>query len=126
MKRTVIAILIIALCAFGAAAELEYVSDNVDRFIQDVQNTEALLRKGKTEQAIALCKSINKRWDEAAPSIDVLLIHDYVDNIGIQLRQMQTYLENGSTELYDASSAAVKKGLASLKGSEYPMLENIL
>ncbi len=126
MKRIIIAILIIVLCGSGAAAELSYVSENVDRFTQDVQNIDALLSRGKNRQALALCISTNKRWDETAPSIDALLIHDYVDNIGIHLRQMQSYLENGTWDMYHASNVAVKKGLASIKGSEYPLLENIL
>ena len=56
----------------------------------------------------------------------MLLIHDYVDEIGNKISNMRSYAENCSPDMYFAESTTAKKELASIKESEYPLAENIL
>ena len=65
-------------------------------------------------------------WDGDMEKIYTLLIHDYADNIGYSFSKMRVHLEQGNLDMYYAESTAAKKGLASIKGSEYPLFENIL
>ena len=65
-------------------------------------------------------------WDTTVKWLDALLLHDNVDKVGVCLTKMRLQLKNGETAQYLIESAEAKKGLASIKGSEYPFLENIL
>lgn len=126
MKRLIITLVIVAICAAASGAELTFVSHKTDSVLRGVESADALVRRGSYSQAAAICKTICRRWEEASPAADALLIHDYVDSVGLELRRMQTFAEHGCSADYFSSSEGVKKGLASLKGSEYPHIENIL
>ena len=84
------------------------------------------MRKSEFEDAINVCKTIEEKWDYTAKKIDMLLIHDYVDEIGNKISNMRSYAENCSPDMYFAESTTAKKELASIKESEYPLAENIL
>lgn len=125
MKRIYISILVlIAVFAF-ASAELGYVSAKADGFISMIEQTDKLMLKSNFTDAIELCKKTEDEWNESVESIDMLLIHDYVDNIGTNIAKMRSYIENGSPDMYFAESTNAKKELASIKESEYPYFSNI-
>ena len=126
MKRLIITLIIVAVCAAASGAELAFVSHQTDSVLRGVESADALVRRGNYSEAASICKTICRHWDESAPATDALLIHDYVDSVGLELRKMQTYAEHKCCADYFSSSESVKKGLASLKGSEYPHIENIL
>ena len=76
-------------------------------------------------KASKLCGEVSSDWDKTASFLDTLLIHDYIDSIGINLSQMKTHIDSCCPDMYFAGSAGAKKGLASIKGSEYPKFDNI-
>jgi hypothetical protein len=49
-----------------------------------------------------------------------------VDGIGINIEQMLSHIKSGNPDMYFSHSAGAKKGLASIKESEFPIIENIL
>lgn len=126
MKRLIIALLLIAAAVTAACAELAYVGSSTDGCLEQIERADGYVRQGKLNDALRLCRSISESWDGTAQKIDVLLIHDYVDSISVSLAQMEAHLENGNADMYFSDSAGAKKGLASIKGSEYPNFENIL
>ena len=93
--------------------------------VDDIERIDTSMSKDDFEKALNLCADINDHWNEMAWMVDALLIHDYVDGVGLSLAQMQRYIENGSPDLYFAESEKAKRALASLKDSEYPTTENI-
>lgn len=125
MKRIVIAFLLILLCLTASMTEVFFISRNVTSYCDDIERIDTSMRKDDFENALNLCADINDHWNEMAWMVDALLIHDYVDGVGLSLAQMQRYIENGSPDLYFAESEKAKRALASLKDSEYPTTENI-
>ena len=65
------------------------------------------------------------RYDNAK-LIDTMLIHDYVDNIGLSISRMTAFAQKQNRDMYFAESVQAKKELASIKESEFPLVENIL
>ncbi len=126
MKRIYIAVIFLLFAAVISGIELGYVSAKTDLIVSKIEESDELMVNNDYKKAIELCKNIEKEWNESAESINMLLIHDYVDSIGINISKMRSYAENSSTDLYFAESAGVKKELTSLKESEFPYLENLL
>ena len=126
MKRIIIAIVLILLCLAASVTEVFFISRNVTAYCSDIEQIDLCMRKVDFERALDLCADMNERWNSMAWKVDTLLIHDYVDGVGLSLAQMQRYIENGSPDLYFAESEKAKRALASLKDSEYPTAENIL
>lgn len=126
MKRTVIALLLIGLALAASVTEVFFITRSVESCCGDIERLDAFMRKDDFEGALALSRDLNERWNSSAWKVDALLIHDYVDGVGLSLAQMQRYIENGSPAMYFAESEKAKRALASLKDSEYPTAENIL
>lgn len=126
MKRVIIAALLLLTAAACCVLELTYVGSTADKWTRRIEELDSTVRKKEIAAALRQSHDMESQWNTDAKRIDMLLIHDYIDAIGINLSQMRAYLENDSPDMYFAHSESVKKGLASIKGSEYPFLENIL
>ncbi len=125
MKRIYITFAIILIALLTSAVQLGFVSGKADLFISMIEQTDRQMSKSNFDEAAKLCENIENNWFESAEIIDMLLIHDYVDEIGNSISKMRTFAENASVDLYFAESASAKKELASIKESEYPNFENI-
>lgn len=126
MKRIYIAAALILVTLITAALESGYVTAKSDMFITKIEKADKLMKKSEYRQAFMLCQNTEKEWYDDAKVIDMLLIHDYVDDIGLSISRMTAFAEEKSAELYFAESAGAKKQLASIKESEYPLIENLL
>lgn len=126
MKRIYVSLLFIMIVTISAALQFGYVSAEADTFIFMIEQSDKYMRKSEFEDAINVCKNIEEKWSDSAKKIDMLLIHDYIDEIGNKISNMRCYAENCSPDMYFAESMTAKKELASIKESEYPLAENIL
>lgn len=126
MKRIIISVMIFSLCLSGAVFELFSVSRSVNGYLEEIGTIDRLVYQNELSEAEQRCRELEDRWSETSRKIDAVLIHDYVDQIGISVAQMKAYIENGSKGMYFSSSEAAKKALESIKDSEYPVAENIL
>lgn len=126
MKRIYIAIVLFLTALFSGALEAGYITAKADMFIGKIENIDKLLQKSEYSNALSLCRQTEEQWYESAEKIDMLLIHDYVDAIGLSISRMTVYAEQKNAEMYFAESVSAKKELASIKESEYPLIENIL
>ncbi len=126
MKRIIVSLCIAAAVLLGATLETRYVSRSADRFCAELSEMENLLNDGNDKAAARLCAKLEREWNDASKGFNILLIHDYVDSVGTGIAKMRVCLENGSRDGFFTESAGAKKALASIKGSEYPLLENIL
>lgn len=126
MKRIIISIIIFALCASGAAVEVFCVSRSVDNYLESIEKIDDLVSDRNFADASENCAELESKWNDTLRSVDIVLIHDYVDKIGISISQMRAYAENNSADSYFAASAEAKRALESIKDSEFPFVENIL
>lgn len=110
----------------GSISELLYLGNAFDKWTLSIDRVDYLVRKADYGSAIQQCRILEENWELTAKRADILLIHDYVDSIGVNLSQMRSHLENRNMDMYFSHSAAAKKELASIKGSEYPLIENLL
>ena len=126
MKRIIISIILFTFCITGAVFEVFYVSRGVDGYIESIEEVDVLISRGEFDRASNKCAELEKSWSKTSRAIDAVLIHDYVDRIGISISQMKAYAENKTPDSYYALSAEAKRALTSIKNSEYPSIENIL
>lgn len=126
MKRIYISLAFIIIVAVIAAVQFGLVSATADVFSDMIEQSDNYMRRSNFSDAARLCKTVENEWDESAKKIDMLLIHDYVDDIGNNISMMTSYAENGNRDMYFAESSKIKKELASIRESEHPYIENIL
>lgn len=126
MKRIFIALFFFVLVGVTASIELGYVTANADLFIYKIELTDKEVYKNDFEEALKMCAQLEYNWDKSAKKIDTLLNHNSIDSIGESINKMTSYIQNGSIDMYFAESSKAKKGLTSIKESEYPYIENIL
>ena len=126
MKRIIISLALLAACAIGAVIETAYISSNVDSYTETIDRIDGYMLRDDFENALRECSRLNDEWTDSAHGIDALLIHDYVDDIGLGIAQMKSHIESGNPDMYFSESEKTKKALASIKDSEYPYAENIL
>ena len=126
MKRLLISVGLIAASLGASLFQIAYVGSKTDHCLAQISEIDRMTASGQTVQALARCRLLESVWERDVKKIDVLLIHDYADSVGAGIAKMLVHLENGNADMYFSESANAKKGLASIKGSEYPFFENIL
>ena len=126
MKRIYFSLLLLALSIAGALYQFWYVSSKSDEFTKRIEERDEYMLKDDFASAIDASKETEDDWSETANNIDIFLIHDYVDSISLDISQLSACVENGNPQMYFMKSASIKKGLTSLKESEYPVIANII
>ncbi len=126
MKRIIISLILTAIVLGASVFEVIYVGKKSDDYTDRIKKIDAMLSNNDTESALKECRALESDWDGDAEKIYTLLSHDTVDSVGYGISGMRAYIENDNTDMYYFESAGAKKGLASIKGSEYPFIENIL
>ena len=110
----------------GCISELIYLGNTFDEWTHCIDKIDQLVQKSDYGSALKKSRILEEKWERTAKRVDILLIHDYVDSIGVNLSQMRSHLETKNADMYFSHSSAAKKELASIKGSEYPLIENLL
>ena len=126
MKRTIIALLLLIGCVGAAVFELNYIRQSADDFLLEIEELDGNMRRGDEARAGALSDKLERDWGDWVQTVDILLIHDYVDSVSTSLARMKSHIQNGSAPQYFSESAAVKKAIVSISDSELPKWENIL
>ena len=122
MKRIYIALSLVLAALCFASVETGFISGKTDSFIAKIECADRL----EFEDALKICEETEKEWYDNAKLIDTMLIHDYVDNIGLSISRMTAFAQKQNRDMYFAESVQAKKELASIKESEFPLVENIL
>lgn len=126
MKRAIIALVLSVTVLCTAVWELWYVGKQVNTYTARIEAVDALVLGDDICHAAEHCRSVERDWEQAVKRLNVLLIHDYADRVGYNIAKMRVNLEHGNRALYFTESIQAKKELASIKGSEYPLFENIM
>ena len=120
MKSIYIALSLVLAALCFASVETGFISGKTDSFIAKIECADRLM------SALKICEETEKEWYDNAKLIDTMLIHDYVDNIGLSISRMTAFAQKQNRDMYFAESVQAKKELASIKESEFPLVENIL
>lgn len=126
MKRIYIAIAFLILAVTVGAFEMLYVSCRIDELNEEILTADSLVENKNYDGAKEILASAEEKWEKNLCIFDILLIHDYVDEISVNLSEMRSYVATGNSEDYLAQSAGIKKQLTSIKDSELVEIENIL
>ncbi len=126
MKRVYAALGILGLVAILCIAEYVCVYQNTIKYVEGIEYMEECVYKGESDKALEYTELMNEHWQGTVSRIDMLLYHDYVDEIGSNLSEMSVYLRNKEYTAFFATCQRTKKELESLYKSEQPLLENII
>ena len=104
MKRIIISLALLAACAIGAVIETAYISGSVDSYTETIDRIDGYMLRDDFENALRECSRLNDEWTDSAHGIDALLIHDYVDGIGLGIAQMKSHIESGKSAICSLAS----------------------
>lgn len=126
MKRIYIAIAFLIISITTGIFEMFYVTNKIDELNEQILTADKLFENESYEDAIDILSAAESKWQNNLSIFDILLIHDYVDEISVNLSAMKSYVATNSGDEYLAESAGIKKQLTSIKDSELVQIENIL
>lgn len=126
MKRIYIALAFLIIAVTVGIFEMFYVTNKIDELNEEIISADNLVKSENYEGAKDVIASAESKWQKNLSIFDILLIHDYVDEISVNLSSMRSYVATQSNENYLAESEGIKKQLTSIKDSELVQIENIL
>ncbi len=126
MKRIYIALAFLIIAVTVGIFEMFYVTNKIDELNEEIISADNLVKSENYEGAKDVLASAESKWQKNLSIFDILLIHDYVDEISVNLSSMRSYVATQSNENYLAESEGIKKQLTSIKDSELVQIENIL
>ena len=103
-----------------------FVSKNCDDFVYKINNLQKAYMNNEREEALMLSADINEDWNEQVKKIDMLLYHDYVDAITVNMSKLSIYIREEEAVSFYSTCREITDELESLKNSEIPNLENII
>ena len=87
---------------------------------------ERIYIQGEVENAVSIAKSIKWEWQKSVNKMDMLLYHDYIDNISSNIQKLEILIEEKDTTSLLCTCKETVLMLDSLRNSEYPTAENII
>lgn len=109
MKRIYIALSLVLAALCFASVETGFISGKTDSFIAKIECADRLMSRLEFEDALKICEETEKEWYDNAKLIDTMLIHDYVDNIGLSISRMTVFAQKQNRDMYFAESVQAKK-----------------
>ncbi len=126
MKRMYVAAALLLIVIGLCIAEYVSVSRCTDEYIERIEQIERMVETGNTQKAAFSARETEKSWEETVSVIDMLLFHDYVDEIGKNMSQLESFIVHGENADLIATCESTKEQLLSLKESELPNAKNII
>lgn len=126
VKRILAALICLGISLVLCLTEFICIEKNADKFIKQLENIEEALYTEDRETASEIAKRIDDEWQDTVYIVDMLLYHDYVDQIGQDLSALSVYIEyEEEAEIY-ATCEKTKRQLKTLIENEKPTVENII
>lgn len=126
LKRIYITLLILIFTAIICICEFNFVSDSSDDLVYKINTLEEIYKENQNDNALKLSGEIKDDWDKRVKKMDMLLYHDYVDAITINISKLPIYIREDETTEFYSTCREIKDSLLSLKKSETPNFENII
>ncbi len=126
MKRLYVAVILLVFAAAVCTAEFLYINHCANSITGMIKNVSASYSEGNKKKAMNYALETEEDWQRKVSKIDMLLYHDYVDDITKNIVNLKTYIiEDDAVGLYSTVGEAITQ-INSLKNSEFPTLENII
>ena len=126
MKRLFTALVLLVITAGICTFEFTLVRENSTKYINGIEGIEKSFSRGEKEDALSLTHNINSTWKDSVGSMDMLLYHDYVDDISNNFTKLELYIQKDDETAFYSTCRELKNQLDSLRKSEIPSLENIV
>ena len=123
MKRIYISLAFFILSIATGIFEMFYVTNRIDELNEEIVSADNLVKSENYDGAKDVLAAAESKWQK---NLSIFDIHDYVDEISVNLSAMRSYVATQSNDNYFAESAGIKKQLTSIKDSELVQIENIL
>ncbi len=126
MKRIYIAAVLLIITVAICTVEFIYINSSVNKIAEKIESVHSLYKDGYKETSMKYALETEKAWQNKVNKIDMLLYHDYVDEITRNIVNLKTYIaEEDATGLYSTCNEILTQ-ISSLKNSEFPTLDNII
>ncbi|MBQ4569341.1 MAG: DUF4363 family protein [Ruminococcus sp.] len=126
MKRIYIAVILLVFTVLICSVEFIYISSSADKITERIENLCESYKKGNTESSLRYALETEKDWMKKVKRIDMLLYHDYVDEITKNIVNLKTYIaQEDAVGLYSTCNEILTQ-VSSLKSSELPTAQNII
>ncbi len=126
MRRLYAAAALLLIAISLCITEYVSISNCTDEYIKRIALIENMVKSGNYKKAAFAARETEKNWEETVSIIDMLLFHDYVDEIGKNMSQLESYITCGEDADLFATCESTKEQLLSLKESELPNAKNII
>lgn len=126
MKRIYVAGILLLIAIGLCLTEYVSVSKYTDEYTKRIQKIEQMVESDNLKKASFAAKEAEKNWEETISIIDMLLFHDYVDDIGRNLAKLEPYIEKEELGEFFATCEETKEQLRSLEESELPVARNVI
>ena len=104
MKRIYIAIAFLIIALTTGIFEMFYVTNKIDELNEEIISADNLVKSENYDGAKSVLASAETEWQKNLSIFDILLIHDYVDEISVNLSAMRSYVATQSNDNYLAES----------------------
>ena len=91
-----------------------------------IENIRSSYEHGNKESSLKYAAEAEEIWKRNVSKIDMLLYHDYVDDISKNIVNLKTYIKQDDTTGLYSNIEEVLAQINSIKKSEFPTLENII
>ncbi len=126
MKRIYIALILLILTVFICFVEFVYISSSASKITDKIEDVYKSYKEGYKESSLRYALETENDWQNKVKKIDMLLYHDYVDDITRNIVNLKTYItEEDAVGLYSTCNEILTQ-INSLKNSEFPTAENII
>lgn len=126
MKRIYVALILLLLSTLFCTFEFIYISQTTDKYTKSIELIEKTIDNENYNKAEDIIKKTVNDWNDSVSTIDMLLYHDYIDDISYSMASIPKYLELKEYNEIVITCTKIKEQLNSLKKSELPLIENII
>ena len=121
-----IAAILLIFAAFICTGEFLYVSHSADVVTHNISKSFEYYISGDKNCALKYALEADKIWNQKASKIDMLLYHDYVDEITQDINNIKICVLTDNKQMIFTTYVNALSKVKSLKKSEMPTLENII
>jgi hypothetical protein len=107
MKRMIIALVLLLGCLGAAIFEMNFIKESADSFLQEIEELDGDMRRGDTGQASVRSYKLERDWGNWVQTVDILLIHDYVDSVSSSLANSSSIISQSEPEAQASKPGAV-------------------
>ena len=126
MKRGWLAVALLVLMAAVALWHVWYVDGLARDPTAALERAETMAEGQDWQQAAALTRQAQARWDEAGVLLHITMDHAVMDEVSVGFAETLEFLELEEGGEYSAANARLMERLALLSEMERPGVENLL